>query len=57
MALDVFVPSYSLFSYRLSHFTRDRHCIAKKRDKFLAVFMIVLAVVANAVAVYSDACS
>ncbi|CAD6249648.1 unnamed protein product [Miscanthus lutarioriparius] len=36
---------------------RDRHGIAKKRDKFLALFMIVLAVVANAVAVYSDACS
>ncbi|KAK3155154.1 hypothetical protein QOZ80_2BG0199550 [Eleusine coracana subsp. coracana] len=36
---------------------RDRHGIAKKKDKFLAVFMIVLAVVSNAVAVYSDACS
>ncbi|KAG2661229.1 amino acid transporter AVT6A-like [Panicum virgatum] len=36
---------------------RDRHGIARKRDKLLAVFMIVLAVVANAVAVYSDACS
>ncbi|KAL6633621.1 hypothetical protein ACP70R_026292 [Stipagrostis hirtigluma subsp. patula] len=36
---------------------RDRHGIATKGDKLLAVFMIVLAVVANAVAVYSDACS
>ncbi|PWZ29067.1 Sodium-coupled neutral amino acid transporter 1 [Zea mays] len=36
---------------------RDPHGIAKKRDKVLAVFMIVLAVVANTVAVYSDACS
>ncbi|KAF0935993.1 hypothetical protein E2562_037756 [Oryza meyeriana var. granulata] len=34
---------------------RDRHGIATKGDKYLAVFMIVLAVVANAVAVYSDA--
>ncbi|KAL6912200.1 hypothetical protein ACP4OV_001005 [Aristida adscensionis] len=33
---------------------RDRYGIAKKGDKVLAVFMIVLAVVANAVAVYSD---
>ncbi|PUZ77445.1 hypothetical protein GQ55_1G371800 [Panicum hallii var. hallii] len=36
---------------------RDRHGVARKRDKLLSVFMIVLAVVANAVAVYSDACS
>lgn len=36
---------------------RDRHSIAKKGDKYLAVFMIVIAVVSNAVAVYSDACS
>ncbi|CAL5054585.1 unnamed protein product [Urochloa decumbens] len=36
---------------------RDRHGIARKRDRSLAVFMIVLAVVANAVAVYSDAFS
>ncbi|KAM0925199.1 hypothetical protein ACQ4PT_004360 [Festuca glaucescens] len=36
---------------------RDRHGIAKKRDKFLAVFMIVIAAVSNGVAVYSDACS
>ncbi|GJN29022.1 hypothetical protein PR202_gb17207 [Eleusine coracana subsp. coracana] len=34
---------------------RDRHSIAKKWDKFLAVVMIVLAVVSNVVAVYSDA--
>lgn len=36
---------------------RDRHGIAKKRDKFLAVFMIAVAAVSNGVAVYSDACS
>jgi sodium-coupled neutral amino acid transporter 2 len=36
---------------------RDRHGIAKKRDKLLAVFMIVIAAVSNGVAVYSDACS
>uniref|UniRef100_A0A0D3F9Z4 Amino acid transporter transmembrane domain-containing protein n=1 Tax=Oryza barthii TaxID=65489 RepID=A0A0D3F9Z4_9ORYZ len=35
---------------------RDRHGIATKGDKYLAVFMIVLALVANGVAVYSDAC-
>lgn len=40
----------------LSWITRDRHGIARKRDKVLALFMLVLAVVANAVAVYSDAC-
>ncbi|TVU11655.1 hypothetical protein EJB05_45252 [Eragrostis curvula] len=34
---------------------RDRHSIAKKWDKFLAVIMIVLAVVSNVIAVYSDA--
>ncbi|GJN00037.1 hypothetical protein PR202_ga17186 [Eleusine coracana subsp. coracana] len=33
---------------------RDPHSIAKKWDKILAVFMIVLAVVSNVVAVYSD---
>ena len=53
----MFLLLATLFSCCLSRFTRDRHGIAKKRDKFLAVFMIVLAVVANAVAVYSDACS
>ncbi|OIW17312.1 hypothetical protein TanjilG_22424 [Lupinus angustifolius] len=34
---------------------RDRHNIATKGDKILAVIMIVLAVFANAVALYSDA--
>ncbi|XP_020234249.1 amino acid transporter AVT6A isoform X2 [Cajanus cajan] len=34
---------------------RDRHNIATKTDKVLSVFMIVLAVLSNAVAVYSDA--
>ncbi|KAK3128967.1 hypothetical protein QOZ80_6BG0469140 [Eleusine coracana subsp. coracana] len=33
---------------------RDPHSIAKKWDKILAVIMIVLAVVSNVVAVYSD---
>ncbi|KAL7190654.1 hypothetical protein ACSBR2_022852 [Camellia fascicularis] len=33
----------------------DRHGIAAKKDKILSVFMIVLAVVSNAVAIYSDA--
>ncbi|XP_073003642.1 amino acid transporter AVT6A-like [Typha latifolia] len=36
---------------------RDRHGIATKGDKVLSVFMIVLAVLSNAVAVYSDAYS
>ena len=36
---------------------RDRHGIAKKRDKVLALFMIVIAAVSNGVAVYSDASS
>ncbi|CAN1295968.1 Amino acid transporter AVT6A [Linum perenne] len=34
---------------------RDRHYIATSKDKMLCVFMIVLAVVSNAVAIYSDA--
>ncbi|MBA0617963.1 hypothetical protein Godav_027365 [Gossypium davidsonii] len=34
---------------------RDRHSIATKKDKILAIFMIVLAVFSNVVAVYSDA--
>ncbi|KAL9323598.1 hypothetical protein ACSQ67_008455 [Phaseolus vulgaris] len=33
----------------------DRHKIATKKDKILSVFMIVLAVLSNAVAIYSDA--
>lgn len=34
---------------------RDKHGIASKGDKVVSVFMIVLAVVSNAVAIYSDA--
>ncbi|KAF6169105.1 hypothetical protein GIB67_038602 [Kingdonia uniflora] len=34
---------------------RDRHGIATKKDKILSVFMIVLAVCSNMVAIYSDA--
>lgn len=34
---------------------RDPHGIATKWDKFLSVFMIVLAVLSNAIAIYSDA--
>ncbi|XP_027358382.1 amino acid transporter AVT6B-like [Abrus precatorius] len=34
---------------------RDRHNIATKTDKILSVFMLVLAVLSNAVAIYSDA--
>ncbi|XP_010261441.1 PREDICTED: probable sodium-coupled neutral amino acid transporter 6 [Nelumbo nucifera] len=34
---------------------RDPHGIATKKDKFLSVFMIVLAVFSNVVAIYSDA--
>ncbi|KAK6255844.1 hypothetical protein SCA6_017149 [Theobroma cacao] len=33
----------------------DRHFIATKKDKILAIFMIVLAVFSNLVAIYSDA--
>ncbi|EXB77624.1 hypothetical protein L484_018140 [Morus notabilis] len=36
---------------------RDRHNIATKKDKVLCVFMIVLAVFSNLVAIYSDAYS
>ncbi|KAJ0099377.1 hypothetical protein Patl1_21582 [Pistacia atlantica] len=36
---------------------RDRHHIATKKDKILSVFMIVLAVFSNLVAIYSDAYS
>uniref|UniRef100_A0ACD5YYE3 Uncharacterized protein n=1 Tax=Avena sativa TaxID=4498 RepID=A0ACD5YYE3_AVESA len=36
---------------------RDRHGIARKRDRLLAVIMIAIAAVSNAVAVYSDASS
>lgn len=34
---------------------RDRHKIATKKDKILCIFMIVLAVFSNLVAIYSDA--
>lgn len=34
---------------------RDRHNIATKKDKILCIFMIVLAVFSNLVAIYSDA--
>ncbi|XP_057447785.1 amino acid transporter AVT6A-like [Lotus japonicus] len=34
---------------------RDRHNIATRTDKILSVFMIILAVLSNAVAIYSDA--
>ncbi|GMI77081.1 hypothetical protein like AT3G30390 [Hibiscus trionum] len=34
---------------------RDRHSISTKKDKILALFMIVLAVFSNVIAVYSDA--
>ncbi|CAK9152814.1 unnamed protein product [Ilex paraguariensis] len=34
---------------------RDAHGIATKKDKILSIFMIVLAVFANVVAIYSDA--
>lgn len=36
---------------------RDPHGIATKWDKILSVFMIVLAVLSNAIAIYSDAYS
>jgi sodium-coupled neutral amino acid transporter 2 len=36
-------------------FCRDSYGIATKRDKILAVTMIVLAVLSNSVALYSDA--
>ncbi|KAK1297782.1 hypothetical protein QJS10_CPB15g01095 [Acorus calamus] len=34
---------------------KDPHGIATKRDKILSIFMIVLAVISNAIAIYSDA--
>jgi len=42
------MAKYSCFDFR------DRHKIATKKDKILSVFMIVLAVLSNAVAIYSD---
>lgn len=35
--------------------SRDSHGIATRWDKILSVFMIVLAVLSNAIAIYSDA--
>ncbi|XP_039029714.1 amino acid transporter AVT6A-like [Hibiscus syriacus] len=34
---------------------RDHHFIATKKDKILALFMIILAVFSNVIAIYSDA--
>jgi hypothetical protein len=39
----------------LLYFYRDPYGVSTKRDKVLAVTMIVLAVVSNSVALYSDA--
>ncbi|KAJ4826860.1 Amino acid transporter avt6a [Turnera subulata] len=43
------------FIFPASITLRDRHNIATKKDKMLAIFMIALAVFSNAVAIYSDA--
>ncbi|CAN0870301.1 Amino acid transporter AVT6A [Linum grandiflorum] len=43
------------FIFPASITLRDKHYIATSKDKMLCVFMIVLAVVSNAVAIYSDA--
>uniref|UniRef100_A0A7N0T9M5 Amino acid transporter transmembrane domain-containing protein n=1 Tax=Kalanchoe fedtschenkoi TaxID=63787 RepID=A0A7N0T9M5_KALFE len=43
------------FIFPASLTLKDRHGIATKKDKILAVFMIVLAVFSNLVAIYSDA--
>ncbi|CAN1839152.1 Amino acid transporter AVT6A [Linum perenne] len=43
------------FIFPASITLKDRHYIATSKDKMLCVFMIVLAVVSNAVAIYSDA--
>lgn len=45
---------YSIYS-DLLYFYRDPCGVSTKRDKVLAVTMIVLAVVSNCVALYSDA--
>ncbi|RWR77019.1 sodium-coupled neutral amino acid transporter 2 [Cinnamomum micranthum f. kanehirae] len=45
------------FIFPASIVLKDAHGIAKKKDKILAIFMIVLAVLSNAVAIYSDAYS
>ncbi|OWM64473.1 amino acid transporter AVT6A-like [Punica granatum] len=43
------------FIFPASITLKDRHSIATKKDKILAIFMIVLAVFSNLVAIYSDA--
>ncbi|CAL1408497.1 unnamed protein product [Linum trigynum] len=43
------------FIFPASITLRDRHYIATSKDKMLCVFMIVLAVLSNGVAIYSDA--
>ncbi|KAF3329488.1 putative sodium-coupled neutral amino acid transporter 6 [Carex littledalei] len=43
------------FIFPASIVLKDPHGIASKKDKILSIFMIVLAVLANAVALYSDA--
>ncbi|KAF3777204.1 Sodium-coupled neutral amino acid transporter 2 [Nymphaea thermarum] len=45
------------FIFPASIVLRDPHGIATKRDKLLAVFMIVLAAFSNLIAIYSDAYS
>ncbi|KAM7268000.1 hypothetical protein ACFE04_010166 [Oxalis oulophora] len=43
------------FIFPASITLRDRHNIATKKDKMLCIFMIVLAVFSNLIAIYSDA--
>ncbi|KAF2316990.1 hypothetical protein P3X46_016292 [Hevea brasiliensis] len=43
------------FIFPASITLRDRHNIATKKDKILCIFMVVLAVFSNLVAIYSDA--
>ncbi|GAV60083.1 Aa_trans domain-containing protein [Cephalotus follicularis] len=43
------------FIFPASITLKDHHNIATKKDKILCIFMIVLAVLSNAVAIYSDA--
>lgn len=50
-----YLLSTSILTHRLVFISRDPYGIATKRDKILAVTMIVLAVVSNSVALYSDA--
>jgi sodium-coupled neutral amino acid transporter 2 len=45
------------FIFPASITLRDRHNIATKKDKILCIFMVVLAVFSNLVAIYSDACA